>query len=151
MENKVCEGKGIITEKSEAVKSDGAKYWKFKILLTGDTKPKTFSLWEYEAGADVSIKDTVKLYWSEKPGTSQTGAPITYRNINSIVKGESIPSEDIESTPGFSFDFEDVRFKSMIFKKAVDVCLGKFTDIKSFKEHFEEVYNSLIRLAKKVL
>ncbi len=77
MEKKVCEGKGIVEEKSEHITKKQDKYWKFKI------GGKTYSIFEFEAGKGISVGDEVQMYWTEKEG-SYEGKPITYRNLNSI-------------------------------------------------------------------
>jgi len=152
MENKICEGKGIIEKKEEATSKKG-KYWKFQVNLIELEKAKvepksmTLSLWEYEAGHDVSVGDTVSMFWTEKERTGNYG-PVTYRNLNSIAKGETIPSiKDMKTVANFKDDRIDAIIKGQCFNGAIKICLTKDLD---FKDHFEGVFNSLYALAKKV-
>ena len=43
------------------------------------------SLFEYEAGKNVSFGDKVKILWTETEGTGKFG-PVTYRNLKSIMR-----------------------------------------------------------------
>ena len=104
-----------------------------------------------EAGHDVSIGDTVQMYWTENEGTGQFG-PVTYRNLNSIFKGETVKTPEVNKDFKTVDEYQDSRktdiIKGQCFNQAVDVCLAKGLD---FKDNFEEVFNSLYTLAKKVL
>lgn len=150
------EGKGQISEKSEAAKADGTKYWKFKINMVEIEKTKlevpkntSFSLWEYPAGHDVSVNDVVQIFWTEVPGTGKVGQPITYRNLNSIAKGESIGVPKVIPTVA-DYDHKKRReiMKGQCFNKTVDICIAKGLDI---EEHGEIVFKKLLSFAEKVL
>ena len=93
----VLEGVGIIEEKSEAMSKKG-KYWRYKIRMDNDLDakyPTSFSMWEYEAGKEVSVDDHIKVTWEENPGKNAVGKDVTYRNIKSISKTDTVVVESV--------------------------------------------------------
>ena len=73
----ILDGVGAIEHKDECLTKKQKKYWKF--VING----QTYSLWEYDAGLNVSIGMVVNMTWTENPGTGKNG-PITYRNLKAI-------------------------------------------------------------------
>ena len=69
----VKQGNGIVEKKEETATHKGKPYWKF--VIGGNT----YSLFEYDAGKGIKVRDKVGMYWTE----TQKGE-ITYRNLNSI-------------------------------------------------------------------
>jgi hypothetical protein len=161
MPDKIKEGRGIVAEKSEKVKEGTKdKFWKFKINVTEEENvavepkeyPTSFTLWEYPAGIDITVGDTVQMFWTEKPG-SYEGKAITYRNINSMAKieervGTKLDPAKIERiTPreehGAWFGMvvnqtcEQIRHsEELTFDKHFDAVFDKFWDL--FKKKRQE-------------
>ena len=119
--SEVKEGYGRVEEKSEAVKKNGEKYWKYKIILEGAVNPLTFSQWNYDDGKDVPVGKVNRITWTEKEGQGSHG-PITYRNINSIYKEEKDPN--LGTDKELASQAPNETMKDVIHKEKVDVAKG---------------------------
>lgn len=167
-EQKVFNGNGTITEKSEKVKGDESKYWSFKITMSSidgiriqkeSQKANNFSLWEYPAGNDVSVGDKVELFWTEKEYTNQFGNPGVYRNINSIAKtnNNEVKGEIIKDVPTVAdyVNREEIKEKkrndAILFGQCLNlVCATCFEKEMNVKENLEPMMNNLFPLAKEL-
>ena len=88
----VLEGNGIIENKEEAMSKKG-KYWRYKIRMDSDLDakyPTSFSMWEYDAGKEVSVNDRGKVTWEENPWKNALGKDVTYGYIKSISKTDTV-------------------------------------------------------------